>query len=65
MSPLAWVGKYLQYDGRADSSHELVYECKGCDSQYDVHYYVCPGCGSFSVEPSCAFYLEAERTLTV
>ena len=26
------------------------YECKGCETGFDVQYQVCPECGSYAVE---------------
>lgn len=34
-----------------ETETEQPYECRGCHKQFDVEYFTCPHCGSFSVEP--------------
>lgn len=28
-----------------------AYNCRGCGTEFDVQYHVCPVCGSFGVDP--------------
>lgn len=38
-----------QFVGARDDELQ-PYGCLQCDNQYEVQYYVCPNCGSFTVE---------------
>jgi lipopolysaccharide biosynthesis regulator YciM len=46
------VGAISRLKRLVGTTQPADYECRGCGAAFDVQYYTCPECGSYSVERS-------------